>query len=377
MFTTALAILLFSLYRAPEQEAQAVQWALRTSALQVRTVAFEVAEYQAVQGPAPHRLDKYGYAVRTEWDALIDGARFKVSRYFADDNLSDLQGVKNTFVFDGVTSKGHSINPHSKDGTPVQGGISLEYPPVLMTHHFLAWLNLGINGMGSDGIDSLMRQAGDDSVTGSGENWLVQFQDPFDPHFHWDIQGTQLRTTRIVRTFRETPSESIRFTETFTFDDWREVDGVEIPFHCQVITHYPRGMDGKGTEADSIWGATDMRMIEIGPKIEPTRDTFDIVYDEGTAIHDERYRITYTLGGNRLMIDNRPFMTNEPLTGDVGANLEYWLTQGAFEEVVNVAIVEPPRRQWPWLMIGGVLIAGGIVFWPALRRVGGRFRDAA
>jgi len=353
----------------------------RTTVLQSRDVRFDITEYSSKHGTPPEDLERVTPTIRAEWVALFEGQKYLVGRRFteASEKTRRLLETRNTFVFDGVTAKALSIVPDTRD--PVQGGISSVPNTLFQRHHAILWLNFGCAGIGSDGLDEMLGHVHGVQVENHGAGTSIHLRDPLMSQFEWDFFCTEwdsrVRVGSIVRSFRENPTNPIRFTETFAFDDWRDVDGVEIPFHCQVITHYPRGMEGTGTEADSIWGATDMRMIEVGPKIEPTPEMFDLTFEDGTAIHDERYRITYTLGGTRLMIDGRPFITTEPLTGEVGENLEYWLTKGEFEQVVNVSTLQSPSRQWPWLMIGGIAAAGGIVFWPALRRGGRRFSRAA
>ncbi|MGI9013796.1 MAG: hypothetical protein ACR2GY_06040 [Phycisphaerales bacterium] len=79
------------------------------------------------------------------------------------------------------------------------------------------------------------------------------------------------------------------------------------------------------------WG---IEIVELGDirKIDAADVEFRSPLVAPMKVSDSRYNIGYELGTTHLNMNGRLFITDEPLTGDVGENLRRWLEHGHYAE---------------------------------------------
>jgi len=85
---------------------------------------------------------------------------------------------------------------------------------------------------------------------------------------------------------------------------------------------------------EDAWAYDEVRVVNV-VKAQPKPDTFRIAVGDKQTIIDNRYRIAYTQGEEHLNLDGRALLVSEPLNGDVGQKLEWWVAHGELGPVEN------------------------------------------
>lgn len=145
------------------------------------------------------------------------------------------------------------------------------------------------------------------------------------------------------------------------FGPIRHERGEPLASSAIITTHHLEDEPSK-----QLWGYTEVKLDHV-EHIAPMDGAFRVKFDPAATISDARYRIAYTLGESMLNLDGRILSTAEPLHGEVGENLTWWLKNGAFvseagnQESDSQAVradIKPGswNRGWTMLIITGILV---------------------
>ena len=145
------------------------------------------------------------------------------------------------------------------------------------------------------------------------------------------------------------------------FGPIRPERGEPLASSAIITTHHLEDDPSK-----QLWGYTEVKLDHV-ERTPLTDGAFRVQFDPAATISDARYRIAYTLGESMLNLDGRILSTAEPLHGEVGENLTWWLKNGAFvsdaedQEPDSQAIradIKPGswNRGWTMLIITGILV---------------------
>jgi len=136
--------------------------------------------------------------------------------------------------------------------------------------------------------------------------------------------STPSLTSVIARVFDRPREDSARKIIATSILEITQMDtGELVPKRATFTVLRHRG-DGKS------WSRSVIELIEDGP-IDVALLTHPLA-ESGVEVADERYRIAYAVGDRILNLDGRALITHEPLAGDVGSELEYWVSNGRFAE---------------------------------------------
>jgi len=92
---------------------------------------------------------------------------------------------------------------------------------------------------------------------------------------------------------------------------------------------------------DGFWGASDVQLISTA-KVEHDDAAFLAPLDDNAIVGDSRLNIAYHLGSTHINIDGRLLETQEPLKGDVGAKLSWWIAHGHFIDTTPPRVTTAP-----------------------------------
>ncbi|MGH2549226.1 MAG: DUF1573 domain-containing protein, partial [Thermomicrobiales bacterium] len=92
------------------------------------------------------------------------------------------------------------------------------------------------------------------------------------------------------------------------------------------------------------WGYTRITLQSVAHDV-PVDQLLDVSPHPQASIADERYRLGYDLGARTIFVDGRILNTHEPLHGDIGDQLEWWVEHGtwAAPEVAEVKETVAPQ----------------------------------
>lgn len=140
-------------------------------------------------------------------------------------------------------------------------------------------------------------------------------------------------------------SDFIVASQTVRFGQLRNFNGAILPEWAtsDIIQHNSVYGDG----GEDAWGHDSVRVIAVN-RARVVHDTFRVAITDKQTVIDNRYRIAYTHGERHVNLDGRALLVAEPLRGDVGQHLEYWVRIGELGPVgENGAATPPPTHLDP------------------------------
>jgi len=125
------------------------------------------------------------------------------------------------------------------------------------------------------------------------------------------------------------------------FGPLQEIDGAIIP--SEITVYQQQFHSIAGHDAEDVWGFDKVTVIGAKKIRNPEKSHFRIAVGINQTIIDSRYRIVYEHGKTSVNLDGRLLSVSEPLRGDVGANLEWWVEHGTLGPIgSHVAESNPP-----------------------------------
>jgi hypothetical protein len=167
---------------------------------------------------------------------------------------------------------------------------------------------------------------------GGATRWRIL--DPDDPTSDVVLEAVRINDMIVLRRAlrrsfrsidgcqREDESDLGSFTEVVFGNEL--ADGVVLPNKAVII-----GRIFRPDDKQAFWGHASIDLLETNFREVDDAD-FTLQFAPDAIIADERYSIVYQLGQRLLNVDGRLFETDEPLHGDVGENLAWWLARGKF-----------------------------------------------
>lgn len=125
-------------------------------------------------------------------------------------------------------------------------------------------------------------------------------------------------------------------------------------------------------DSESNWVKVHIALLSAERKAVADAD-FSPPLPKSAQVWDDRYQIGYELGGDIINVDGRLFQTDEPLQGDVGTRLEYWMAKGRFIDATGVPVIEDAHSDKSptlslWDMAAGVSVLAGLLLIVLSRR---------
>jgi hypothetical protein len=133
----------------------------------------------------------------------------------------------------------------------------------------------------------------------------------------------------VYRTPDNSTDDNLRLRYSVEFSDHRESPalGVVIPHAAQCTWIF-----SSDTPTNHYWTVNRLHVVSIEPEAE-LASLFHPLPSPIAQVGDSRYRLGYKLGDDVINVDGRRLRTHEPLHGDVGERLEWWIEHGEFSPV--------------------------------------------
>ena len=309
---------------------------LRESALAPLTVRFETVEYfgRGASEP-PTNAESSEYFVSKEIGSFAAlGRRYRLEMFVEDasEPIANMIGRQVIQTFDGVEARRRLLNPNFPENRQHQGQIGDSTFKSVVTADFQSWYGWWVLQRCArlSYLDLFSRDdlEGPTLLPDGRTQWRVTM--PGD-----DLSGVVLTARR--------DGERVELAEVlyqgYRNKLWGNKSDVNVAIHVAfgptdvrkdevlasdaVVT----GMHYRTKPEDEFWGLARITLHSVEPRVERD-DTFRVSFDPTADVTDNRYRISYRLGDTALVVDGRLLRTSEPLTGDVGDNLEWWVANG-------------------------------------------------
>jgi len=332
----------------------------RAEAVSGKTIEFDVAEYSGI-GELPQAAYEEFLTKRTEYAAFIapDG-RFwlRTTCLFRSSRLGGGAGSSETMVWNGVDFRSLGESSDQKS----YGATIYSTPSRLLSHRqCLSWLGWWMFQLPSRVTLSDLACRASKSVPrvdGGVNTWECPFPE-------WDGVVFSCSVDSDKGTIR-----------SYAIDGFGEVEiGTEVRRTLRASVVVKLGDDLVSPELplprtariehhhleQGRWGLREVtyRAHSHGP---PSEHWNELRFPTGTLVSDQRYRLAYELGDNRLNIDGRLLITPDPLKGDVGNELPLWVNRGQFVELggtPTLATPSPKLSQWIVFLLIGISMAIG------------------
>lgn len=280
---------------------------------------------------------------------LCSKERYRAELTYLDvhPNLAGMKGQVHTFTWDGREARLTTLGAHSRDAKQQSGRIDNEPPREFSDLPINHWCGYWVHGNAYfQGYADLLRTS---AVTGprrleeAGES-LWQWRIASKVAIHGEILLTARRNEgqivlhssefRVFKTAAGLEKEDL--SEMFLSARIEFLGELGVRPHLlngarYIVSRWPT--DG----SKPSWGLCDMQMVKA-ERVEPNDDDFKVPFTDNAIIGDTRYNIAYQFGKRDLNVDGRLFETHEPLHGDVGGRLQWWIEHGT-------PIADKGRRQ--------------------------------
>lgn len=282
-------------------------------------------------GPLPeHRV----YVAECKYVCM--GRKYRLERTYTEvhDNLSSRQDDREIMIWNGAEAR--TIQEYRPEGDrSVQIDLAPPFYHRMQPH--LSWL-------GSWVLQARDRLSYQDLLQGEG----VQGPELMpDGRTRWRCPFPGLPTTRVFilaepvdgnielsevefRSYSESGfgEEDLLVLHRLAFGQVREELGPLA--HTFAFTQSHR----RANPEDEFWSMTTIVLKSV-EREETTGAKFGGGLGPGTKVVDNRYRIGYRLGRDTINMDGRLVETHEPLHGEVGHNLEWWVQHGKLGPVLD------------------------------------------
>lgn len=317
---------------------------------------FEVTWYWA-QGTAepPKNFDPSSFVYSQRITLLCSHERYRAEITYLDThpNLAAMKGQFHTLTWDGVEARLTTLGAHSPN--PKQQGARIDNLPPgefsdLPINH---WCGYWVHGHGYfEGYADLLRSSevrGPRRVGEAGEE-LWQWRVASKIAMHGEILLTVRRVDEQV-VLHSTEFRVFKTAAGLESEDAREMflscrvefsgDLLSRPILLNQARYTVRRWPTDGSVRS--WGVCDIQLVKA-ETVEPKNEVFRAVFTETALVADIRYNIAYQYGTRNLNVDGRLYETHEPLRGDVGGRLQWWIEHATpVGEEAGAPLSEPAR----------------------------------
>lgn len=316
-------------------------------------------------------------AAMTLHDVAISGGKFRTEQVIQI-GPSDLVDQRRVRTWDGIQARGKSFDP---DGHGQSMHIGIEPDQHVSAENYWTWLGEGLFQSGFDmlTLTKLLETVPPKSHRVENGITTLTFEVPGWEGFEIDIAATRDPRLRILsmtrRTYRPDPDQAARpiLSGEIRVEFERNEPGDELPLPRRArmtITHYDND------EAVEMWAVETFELESIEPLEELPEDFFRLSdeHEAGLLVTDDRFGITYKVGGQELNMEGRILQTDTPLEGNVGENLAEIVERGTYVDPESGARASrpsgPPAALWwiAWSLMGAGFIGLVMVIITRARR---------
>ena len=317
---------------------------------------FEVTWYWA-QGTAepPKNFDRSQFVHSQRITLLYSHERYRAEITYLDTHpkLAAMKGQLHTLTWDGVEARFTTLGAHSRN--PKQQGARIDNLPPrefsdLSINH---WCGYWVHGNGYfEGYADLLRTSevrGPRRVGEAGEE-LWQWSVASKLAMHGEILVTARRIEGQV-VLHSTEFRVFKTAAGLESEDAGEMFlSARVEFLGNMLLR-PRLLNQARytirrrptDESEPSWGVCEIRLLK-GEAVEPKDEDFRAVFTDRAIVGDTRYNIAYQFGDRDLNVDGRLYETHEPLRGDVGGRLQWWIEHATpVGEEAGAPLSEPAR----------------------------------
>lgn len=287
-----------------------------------RQLEFEIVEYYAKGADRPLSLKPPASQALYRQDAtlLIDGERYRATATFVEtsDQMAAALGQTEVRTWDGTQARSLTS---TTEGV-VSGGIANFRTASYQKLPHFSWFGIPIDGELTTFVELLGMEAmkGPLPIDGGDVEWRGTFFD-HTVTLRAGMADDQVYVKSVLLRYF-VPAEPDRLLVAYEIYFDPPDPHIGLARSVSVVKRHPRQ-----NPADSFWFLLKMQVTDARP-VQIGHDTFRPQFATDTTVQDGRYVIAYTVGGQDLNLDGRLLSTHEPLHGDVGANLEWWIEHG-------------------------------------------------
>lgn len=312
--------------------------AAQQRALKESTVHFDVAHYfgrgsrvPPKGGPRPEHL-VYSAICST----ILHGDNYRLQKTYTatNANLRALLGADEIMTWDGAEAR--SVKRYPDESSAELFQIDAKPPKTHYMELYLTWQGWWVlqfperlsyaDLLHSDGV------VGPELLPDERTRWRCPFQDVPITEMEIVIVAKRVKgeieLSEVELRFYKDPTkgkddENLRVSHRVTFGTTRKDSGQLLPSTATLIQSHRRE-----NPADEFWMVTEVALRSVERSKSITDQTFREPIGPVATVVDSRLRIAYRIGEKALNLDGRLLETHEPVHGDVGANLEWWVAHG-------------------------------------------------
>jgi hypothetical protein len=320
-------------------------------AQEAQQLTFEATHYYGTGSdlpPAGASLEEY-LAIEYRYSAIKQANKYRMERTYirSHDNLNQLKNHHEIQTFNGAQARSVTRVPEALDNIL----ITLDPPnPHRMVGHF-SWLGyyvfqLEMSRTVMHTYASLLRDGlfvGPELAADGTTRWrcLIHPHTDCEVVIYGSSEGGRISisaaefwiyTESTVAT--QIPLEfgdHVRAQNTVAFQRTGQDPDRLLPEAARFAAQYWFRSD----EQEDFWGICDLHLLEVVPASIDPATFLEPIGDAEAVINDARYGISYTLGTSTINLDGRLVTTHEPLHGDVGARLEWWIEHATLGPVID------------------------------------------
>ena len=334
----------------------------------------------AMPPPEGPRSEHFSFLSRNT--ALVAGAKYRLEKVYVKttESLQGLVGDYSLYTWDGVVSR--SIRRDADERIPESLLLDAAPPRSQYDDLYLSWLGWWVlqssKRLSYCDLICYKRVTDPELMEDGRTRWVLPLLGgPATYVLMYGRQGENgVELSEVeLRAYTE-PHLDHQDDSGLTVSSRIQFDPIDAESECPIATS-ARMVQSHRREnpSDEFWFLTRIS-LRSAEQIVTTPLTFREPVGSGAAVADSRYRISYVIGSTVLNLDGRVIDTHEPLHGEVGHKLEWWVENARFSPLFDPTTKESARespatergdREWsgsvrhPVLLVVCIVVAAAIL----------------